>query len=460
MTNNNSIKRSDVESAAERLLEIASAKPELLGADVLYTRVASWSLNLLDGEPEENSCGVSRGMSLRCVARDGRQGVAVSNGMSGADLSELAAWSYLNCLAAERDEHVLLYGGGVGDDYDERPLEMFDEGLESRAGADFRMSACRAMNAAAKSRDERVLSVRAASWGHAIVESFYASTDGLSIWKRGTTASCGVSVVLRDGEDFEMGAFGEAKRFAEDLDVEKTALLAVDRTLRILGGEPLPTGKYTVILDPASAASIVDEIGELFCASEVHKGRSLMAGRLGRAVAGSAVTLIDDARIRRGMGTTMCDAEGVPTGRTVLIDGGVANAYLYNLRHAAMDGTVSTGSAARGLSSLPDVGTSNLVLSPGSETLDELIGGVGRGFLVTELMGLHTINSVTGDFSLGAKGVYIENGAPARAVSGVTIADNLISFLKKISSVGSDLTFFGSTGAPTVVVEDVTIAGE
>jgi PmbA protein len=265
---------------------------------------------------------------------------------------------------------------------------------------------------------------------------------------------------MRDGESFEMGGYGRVRRFAGDLDAGETARLAVDRTLRILGGKPLATGKYTLLLDPETAASIVDEIGDMFCASEVHKGRSLMAGCLGRVVAGDVVTLCDDARMLRGVGTSSSDAEGVPTGRTVLIDKGTANAYLYNLQHAAKDGTVSTGSATRGLSSLPDVGTSNLILRPGRETPESLMKSVRRGFLVTELMGLHTINSVTGDFSLGARGVYIDGGEPGRAVSGVTIADNLIGFLKKITAVGSDLTFFGSTGAPTVVVEDVTLAGE
>ncbi|MDR1651997.1 MAG: TldD/PmbA family protein, partial [Synergistaceae bacterium] len=166
------------------------------------------------------------------------------------------------------------------------------------------------------------------------------------------------------------------------------------------------------------------------------------------------------ARLRGTLGSSSFDGEGVPTGRTILIDGGAANAYLYNLQHAVKDGVKSTGNASRGLSSLPDVGTSNLVLLPGEEPPERLMENIKKGFLVTELMGLHMINSVSGDFSLGAKGILIENGRPAGPAAGVTIADNLIDFLKKITSVGSDLEFFGSTGAPTVVVEDVTIGGE
>ena len=452
------IKRSDIEAIAEKLLSAARVKPELLGADVLCRFARSWSLCLLDGVPEENSYGMSGGISLRLIAKDGRQGLAAANDFSSDSLDELAEWSYSNCLASEKDDGISLYDGPADDD--DTSLQLYDERMENIANAGFRMDTCLAMNETARSRDARVASVRSAAWNHGAAELFYASTTGLSFWKRGTTASCGVSVVLKDGEAFETGAYGQTERFIEDLDPLEAARKAVDRTLMILGGRSLKTGKYTLLLDPEASASLVDEIGEMFCASEVHKGRSLMAGKLGQKVAGSVFSLVDDARITRGIATSSCDLEGVPTGRTLLIDEGVASAYLYNLQYASRDGVRSTGSASRGLSSLPDVGTSNLVLQPGSETPESLMKRVGRGFLVMELMGLHTINSVTGDFSLGARGVYIENGEPKGPVAGVTIADNLTGFLQKISSVGNDLIFFGSTGAPTIVAEEVTIAGE
>ena len=451
-------RRSNIEAAAEKLLRKARMKPELLGADVLFRQARTWALSLLDGVPEENTYGESGGLSLRLIANDGRQGLAVTNDFSSGNLDELMEWSYNNCLASEKDEDISLYEGLP--DYDDTSLELYDDMMEDFADAGFRMDTCLAMNETARSRDARVASVRSAAWNHGHIEMFYTSTAGLSFWKRGTTASCGVSVVLNDGEAFEIGAYGRVARFTEDLDAEEAARLAVDRTLMVLGGRSLPTGKYTLLLDPEISAALVDEIGEMFCASEVHKGRSLMAGKLGHRVAGSAFSLVDDSRIRRGIATSSCDLEGVPTGSILLIDKGVANAYLYNLQYAARDRVKSTGSASRGLSSLPDVGTSNLVLQPGNETPESLMKRVRRGFLVMELMGLHTINSVTGDFSLGARGVQIENGEPCGPVSGVTIADNLIGFLQKIKSVGNDLVFHGSTGAPTIVVEDVTLAGE
>jgi PmbA protein len=452
------IDRDEIERAASRLLSFAESKPDLLGADVLFSRGETFSLSLLDGSPEENTCGVMGGIALRCVARDGRQGLSFSNMTDGVSLRDLMEWSYANCAASEPDEGVSLYEGPVAPD--ETPLELFDESLSDAANGKFRMQICEAMNEIARSRDPRVISVRSSAWRHGFGESFHASTTGISLWRRGTNASCGVSVVMRDGDAFEIGAHGRVERFMGDLDAPAIARAAVDRTLRTLGGCPVPTGKYTLVLDPEVSASLMDEVGDMFCASEVHKGRSLMAGRLGSEVAAKSVALADDARMPRKLGTAAVDAEGVPTGRTLLIDGGVANAYMYNLQHAAKDGVKSTGNASRGFASLPDVGTSNLILSPGTETPESLIKNVRRGVFVTELMGLHTINSVTGDFSLGAKGVYIENGELRDAVAGITIADNLMDFLKKIVSIGNDLVFFGSTGTPTVVVEGVAVAGE
>ncbi|MDR3279058.1 MAG: TldD/PmbA family protein [Synergistaceae bacterium] len=450
--------RAEIESAAEFLLASAGGKPEMFGADVMYSFAESHSLSLMDGVPEENTSGASGGLSLRCIAKDGRQGVATVNNFSGASLEDLVDWSYANCLASEKDDGVSLYEGPIRNE--DASLEIMDADMETYADAAFRMETCARMTETARGRDAKVLSVRSSSWSHMFGEMFYASTAGVSGWKEGTSASCGVAVVLKDGDSYEMGAYGKSERFASSLDPEEIARLSVDRTLRILGGRPVRTGKYTILLEPEVSASIVDEIGDMFCSSEVHKGRSLMGGRLGQSVAGGVVTLVDDARLPRRLGSSSFDCEGVPTGKTTLIDSGVANAYLYNLQHASKDGTKSTGSASRGLSSLPDVGTSNLVLRPGADSPERLMENIKLGFWVTELMGLHMIDSISGNFSLGARGVLIENGRPSGPVAGVTIADNLIDFLKKITSVGLDLEFFGSTGAPTMVVEDVTLAGK
>jgi PmbA protein len=446
----------EVEALASWLLDRATSLGDIEAADVLYFFSESHSLSLLDGEPEENSCGVSGGIGLRVIGPGGRQGVAYGNNFSWDAMRDLLEWSRSNCLSSEPEEGIGLYSGLI--ERDDSRLEQFDSAVASIT-PELRMNACREMTGIARSIDPRVVSVRAASWGDGVGESFYASSAGVHGWKFSSSVSCGAAVVMQDGDLFEMGSYGKGERYLSDLDFHRYARLAVERTSRILGGKPLVTGKYTLLLDPEISASLVDEVGELFCASDVHRGRSMMKGKLGAQVTGDVFTLTDDARLPRRMGSSLFDGEGAPTGRTVIIDSGVANSYLYNLQYAAKDGVATTGNASRNLASLPDVGTSNLVLTPGSEPRDSLIRSVGDGFLVLELMGLHTLNPVSGDFSLGAKGVRIENGALGGPVAGVTISGNLLELLKKITALGSDVEFFGATGAPTIVVEDVAVAG-
>jgi PmbA protein len=447
----------ETEALVSWLLDKTARYDGILGADVLYFSSESHSLSLLDGKPEENVSGVSGGIGIRLVGIDGRQGVAFGNNLSKDSLCDILEWSHANFRASEPEDGIGLYSGPI--DTDDQSLELYDDAVAGSITHDVRMSACAEMTEIARSHDSRVVSVRSASWGDGTGESFYASSAGLSGWKRYTSVSCGVAVVMQDGDSYEMGSYGKGECRLSDINFREYAKLAVDKTAKVLGGRQLPTGKYALLLPPEISASLIDEIGDLFCASDVHKGRSLMKGKLGERIAGGAVTLTDDARLPRRIGSSTFDGEGVPTGRTVLIDAGVASCYLYNLQYAAKDGVASTGNASRSIGGLPDVGTSNLVLAPGKESADSLLKGMADGFLVLELMGLHTLNPVSGDFSLGAKGLRVKNGFEREPVAGVTISGNLIDLLKKISAVGSELEFFGSTGAAAVVVEDVAVAG-
>jgi PmbA protein len=451
------LERREAEAIASWLIDGASVRDGVLGADVLYFSRESHSLSLLDGEPEENCSGMSEGIGLRIVGKDGRQGVAYGNNFSKQSLGNILEWSFANLQASEPEENIALHSGFV--DTDESALELFDESAADAITQEKRMNACLEMTEAARSQDARVASVRSASWGDGIGESFYVSSTGICGWKRSTSVSCGTAVVLRDGDSLEMGAYGKAESHLTDVDYLEYARTAVGKTAMVLGGKPIRTGKYTLLLPPEISALMADEIGDLFCASLIHKGHSLMKGKLGTRVAGSAVTLVDDARLPRRAGSSVFDGEGFPTGRTVLIGAGIASNYLYNLQYAAKDGVASTGSASRGLGSLPDVGTSNLVLLPGDASPESLYERTPNGFLVLELMGLHTINPVSGDFSLGAKGALMKKGVIGEPVAGVTISGNLLDFLGKIAAVGSDLEFFGDTGAPTIAVEDVVVAG-
>lgn len=425
-------------------------------ADVLYSEGAGSGLTLKDGEVEECVTGYTAGIGVRTIMSDGRQGIAYGNRLDPSSVRDLVEWSLFNCRNSEPEEGIQLYSGKLVADSE---IDLEDQRIAMITPQE-RMDICRTMTEISKGADKRVISIRSAAWNDGWGSSFYCTTSGLAGWERGSSAGCSVTVLVREGKDTELGGYGNESRRFDELDIKRIALDAVSKSASALGGTPMPTGTYTIMIEPEVAASLIDVIGDLFCAPEIHKGRSMMKNRLGTAVAASCITLVDDARIPWKAGTGSWDSEGVPTGRTVLIKDGIAQSYLYNLQYAWKDGVNSTGNACRGMSSLPDVGTSNLVLEAGLETPDLLRSRVRSGLYVTEFMGLHTIDPISGDFSIGAKGQLIENGEITRPVCGVTIASNLMDFVKNIVAVGSDLHFFGSIAAPTLVVENVVIAGE
>jgi PmbA protein len=184
-----------------------------------------------------------------------------------------------------------------------------------------------------------------------------------------------------------------------------------------------------------------------------------LAGKLGERVASEHVTIIDDGTMPGLFGTSPFDDEGVPSRRTVVIEKGVLKSYLLNTYTARKLGLRTTGSAARGLAGNAGVGHGNLFLAPGERPPEEIVRGIRKGLYVTELLG-QGVNPVTGDYSRGAAGLWIENGEFAYPVSEITIASNLQQMLMDIESVGADLEFLGSVASPTLVIREMTVSGK
>ncbi len=237
---------------------------------------------------------------------------------------------------------------------------------------------------------------------------------------------------------------------------------AARRTLQRLGARQVKTQKAPVVFSPEIARSIM---GNIFSAAEgdaIYRNASFFAGMLGEQVAGHNVTVVDDGTMVLdgigGFGTTPFDAEGLPTRRTVLVERGILKNYVLNTYTARKLGMKSTGSAARGLAGNPGSGAHNYYLEPGTMTPEEILADVPSGLYVTEVMGFG-VNLVTGDYSQGASGMWIENGELAYPVEEITIAGNLKDMYKNIVAIGNDLVFRGASAAPTIRVEGMMIAG-
>jgi PmbA protein len=208
-----------------------------------------------------------------------------------------------------------------------------------------------------------------------------------------------------------------------------------------------------------TAPSLLQQLVACVTGYAVYRETSFLAGKLGERVGSELLTVIDDGRRAGGLGSRPFDGEGQPTRRNLVLEGGRLASYLLDAYSARKLGLRSTGSAVRGAGSAPSAGPSNLWLEPGKDSLEELIASTPRGLLVTELIGMG-FNPVTGDYSRGAAGLWIEGGELAGPVEEITIAGNLGDMLRCVDAVGSDLLWLGRVASPSLRVARMTVAGE
>lgn len=252
--------------------------------------------------------------------------------------------------------------------------------------------------------------------------------------------------------------FSVARTLAKLETPEEVGREAARRTLRRLGARKIASTKVPVVLDPLVAGSILDNIFDAVSGDAVYRQSSFLAGLLGEKIAADSVNVIDDGTMTGGLGSMPFDGEGVPTRRTPVIENGMLRSYLLNTYTARKLGLETTGNASRGLAGNPGIGSGNFFLQPGKKTPREIIGDIKSGLYVTEFLGFG-VNAVTGDFSRGAGGLWIENGELTFPVEEITVAGNLKEMLKNISEIGNDLEFRGSTASPTIRIDGMTIAG-
>ncbi len=233
---------------------------------------------------------------------------------------------------------------------------------------------------------------------------------------------------------------------------------AARRALRRVGARTVATQQVPIVFCPEIARSLVGHIFEAASGSAIYHQSSFFTGKLGQQVAAPAITVIDDGTIVGGFGTSPFDGEGLPTRRTVIVENGVLKNYLLNTYMGRKLGMPSTGNASRGLAGTPGIGSHNLFLEAGAMTPEELLAAIPSGLYVTELIG-QGVNMVTGDYSRGASGLWIEDGKLTYPVEEITIAGNLKEMLMSISAIADDLVFRGSVASPTLRVDGMTIAG-
>jgi PmbA protein len=328
------------------------------------------------------------------------------------------------------------------------------QGLE----VDEKIALVKKAEAVALDYDPRITNSEGAGLDTHFSHLVYANTHGFVGGYRTSSFTLAVSPIADAGGAMQRDSWYAVNRRFRHLEApEVIGQTAAKRALRRLGARKIPTQEAPVIFDPGMATSLLRTLTGAVSGTSIYRGSSFLVNRLGQQVAADTVTVIDDATIPWALGSRPFDGEGLPTQRTVVIEHGVLQSYLLDTYCARRLGLTSTGNAARDAAGI-SVGASNFYLVPGTYTPEEIIASVSSGLYVTELIGFG-INLVTGDYSRGAVGLWIENGELAYPVEEITIAGNLNEMLGHIEMVGDDLVFRGRTAAPTLKIARMTIAG-
>jgi PmbA protein len=311
--------------------------------------------------------------------------------------------------------------------------------------------------------DSRIKKVRKASGSFTTTETVIVNSKSVNTSYLSTSCTAQIMAIAEDGQESQTGWDFSGSRFLSDVSFEKTGRTAAERSLQLLGARTIAGSRTNVILDNSVAIDFLGIFASSLSSEALQKGKSLLQDKLGKAVISPRINIIDSGLRYGKLGSRPVDDEGVPTSEKFLVHEGVLQTYLYNTYTARKGNTHSTGNAARGsFSSLPSVGITNLFIEPstGEECLckRDLFKFLGSGLYIVDAMGVHTANPVSGDFSLGVTGLWIEGGEVSFPVKEAIISGNILELFNKVAAIGDDLIFYGNMGAPSIIISDVDIS--
>jgi PmbA protein len=413
-------------------------------------------VSALRGEVEGMTFAESRGVGVRVIAGD-RLGYAWVADPSLDDVRDAVRRARENASLAEPDP-----ANGLPEPAPFEPIPELFRPESAGVTADDKVRMALDLEAYTISRDPRVTKIDAAQVGDSVSRVHVASTNGVDAGYERTDAWGVVVTLAVEGDETQTGFSYRITRGLDELDPYPIADEAVERGVRMLGATKPPTAKVPVIMDQFAAMSFLGVLSATLNAEAVLKGRSLFADRVGERIGSELFTLVDDGRILDGPGASPFDAEGVPSGRTELFTAGTLQGFLHDTYTARRTGggQRSTGNASRGYRSAPGVGTTNFYVDAGTSTLDELVTRAEGGVLIQDVSGVHSgANPISGEFSVGATGLRIRDGAPAEPLREMTIASTIPEMLLGVSGVGDDLRFFSSVGTPSILIGEMTLAG-
>jgi PmbA protein len=451
----------DLESLAADVVAQAM-KAGATDAEAVAREGDEFSVSVRMGQVETLKESGSRGLGLR-VFLGKRSASTSTSDLTPEGIRQLVNGALALAKVTEEDAFSGLPEseefGSIPDD-----LHLYGEDVYSLPGKE-RIEWARRAEAAALAADARITNSDGGSFDAATGRKVLANSRGFVGGYRSSYAGVSAAPLAVDvnGTMQRDGWWSSARRLADLESPESIGQEAARRTLRRLGARRVPTQRVPIVFAPEVAQSLIGSVFEAASGDAIWRGASFLAGKLGEEIAVPDLTIIDDNTMllpsgMGGFGSSPFDGEGLPSRRTVVVDNGVLRNYLLNTYTARKLGMKSTHNASRGLAGTPGIGCGNLYLEPGTLTPEQIIADLPAGLYVTSLMGFG-VNVVTGDYSRGATGLWIENGQLTHAVEEVTVAGNLAEMLKNVIAIGNDLEFRGAVASPTLRIDGMTIAG-
>jgi len=433
---------------------VSKAKEFGAGAAEVYLETGrNLSIQVRDGEVETIEEASSAGVGFRVIV-EGRMGFSHCNDLSNSSLEDTLkrAIDFARLTTAD-DNNVLPDEKGM------TPVAGLYDPEISKIPMDKKIAMAIEIEKLAM-MDPRITKSSGSRYGEGEGEVYISNSNGFSKSFKSSGCHIGVDVVAEKGDQKNTGGEYCSRRFFADLlPLNQIASKASEKAWELLDPVMIKTQRASIIFDPEVAGSLFGGVLGALNGERVTQGASFLKDYLDQSFASELLTIIDDGTREKGMGSAPFDGEGVPTKKRVLVDKGVVKGFIYNTIIAKRAGAQSTGNASRGgFTSLPGIGTHNVYIGAGPNTPEEIIKATDRGLLLKEVTG-YGIDPVTGNFSGGATGFWIENGVVKHPVQGVTIAGNAFEILGGIDMMGNDLDLNRGFAAPTFRIKEMQIGG-
>ncbi len=434
-------------------------KAKTKGADEaeVYVQLSEGvSIEIKDNEVDSFEGANEHGIGLR-VFSDNRLGFSYTTDFDKRSLDKLIEEAIKGASNTYSDSFNGL-PSLIGNKYVN--VKTFDDKAAS-SSINEKIEKAKQLEGLAKGYDKRITKVRKASVDFSVSELFLFNSHKIDLRQKSTNCSASIMVVAEDKGEAQMAWDYASHRFYENLNIEEVAKTAAKRAVDLLGAQKISSCKTPVILSNNVASEFLGVLRGSFSADSVLKNKSLLKDKKGEKLFSELINIIDDGLLDGMVGSSVFDGEGVPVQKKALVENGVVKGYLHNLYTAKRMKEAPTGNGMRGgFKGIPNVGITNLFIENGSKSLDELVSSIDEGIYITEAMGMHTANQISGDFSVGAVGFYIKGGKLSHPVREIAIAGNILELFIKVDAIGNDLRFYEKIGAPSLRIKELSISGK